>query len=145
MEKPKVMDRLLCGDVGYGKTEVALRAIFKAVMDGKAIDTDWTGTLQTGSVELTEVNEKAAAAGTQEKIDEIKGKLEAGEVHVFDTAAFTVDGKALDSYMADVDTDEAYEGDTEVISEGYFHESEYRSAPYFDLQIDGINLLDTKF
>jgi len=117
----------------------------KAVMDGKAIDTDWTGTLQTGSVELTEVNEKAAAAGTQEKIDEIKGKLEAGEVHVFDTAAFTVDGKALDSYMADVDTDEAYEGDTEVISEGYFHESEYRSAPYFDLQIDGINLLDTKF
>ena len=47
--------------------------------------------------------------------------------------------------MADVDTDEAYEGDTEVISEGYFHESEYRSAPYFDLQIDGINLLDTKF
>ncbi len=117
----------------------------KAAMDGTAIDTDWTGTLQTGSVELTEVNEKAAAAGTQEKIDEIKGKLEAGEVHVFDTTAFTVGGKALDSYMADVDTDEAYEGDTEVISEGYFHESEFRSAPYFDLQIDGINLLDTKF
>ncbi|MEG1193108.1 MAG: transcription-repair coupling factor [Clostridia bacterium] len=35
MEAPRVMDRLLCGDVGYGKTEVALRAIFKAVMDGK--------------------------------------------------------------------------------------------------------------
>jgi len=35
MEKPQVMDRLLCGDVGYGKTEVALRAIFKCVMDGK--------------------------------------------------------------------------------------------------------------
>lgn len=37
MESPKVMDRLLCGDVGFGKTEVALRAIFKAVMDGKQV------------------------------------------------------------------------------------------------------------
>ncbi len=37
MEKPMVMDRLLCGDVGYGKTEVALRAAFKAVMDGKQV------------------------------------------------------------------------------------------------------------
>ena len=37
MEKPKPMDRLLCGDVGYGKTEVALRAAFKAIMDGKQV------------------------------------------------------------------------------------------------------------
>ena len=35
MESPKVMDRLLCGDVGYGKTEIAMRAIFKAVQDSK--------------------------------------------------------------------------------------------------------------
>ncbi|NLC12190.1 MAG: transcription-repair coupling factor [Firmicutes bacterium] len=37
MEKPKPMDRLICGDVGYGKTEVALRAAFKAMMDGKQV------------------------------------------------------------------------------------------------------------
>ena len=37
MEKPKPMDRLICGDVGYGKTEVALRAAFKAVMAGKQV------------------------------------------------------------------------------------------------------------
>ena len=114
-------------------------------MKGENIDPDWTGTLETGSVVLTEVNEKAAAEGTAEKIEEVKAALQAGEVHVFDTATFTVEGKALESHQADVDTEPNYEADTEVISDGYFHESEYRSAPYFDLQIDGITLLDTKF
>ena len=122
-----------------------LEYAIKATMNGEAFDTDWSGTLATGSVALSEVNEQAAAAGTVEKIEEVKAQLEAGEVHVFDTAAFTVDGKALDSYLADVDTDEAYTGDTEVISDGYFHESEYRSAPYFDLRIDGITLLNEKY
>jgi transcription-repair coupling factor (superfamily II helicase) len=37
MEEPKPMDRLICGDVGYGKTEIAVRASFKAVMDGKQV------------------------------------------------------------------------------------------------------------
>ncbi|MCH8050836.1 MAG: transcription-repair coupling factor [Chloroflexi bacterium] len=37
MESPRPMDRLVCGDVGYGKTEVALRAAFKAVMDGRQV------------------------------------------------------------------------------------------------------------
>ena len=117
----------------------------KAAAAGEPIDTDWTGTLQTGSVELTEVNEKAAAEGTAEKIEEVKAQLESGEVHVFDTSAFKVKDKVQDSYMADVDTDADYTPDTEVIKDGYFHESEFRSAPYFDLQIDGINLLDTQF
>ena len=71
--------------------------------------------------------------------------LKDGSIHVFDTSTFTVEGKNLDSYLADVEADENYEHETEVISDGYFHESEYRSAPYFDLQIDGINLLDTNF
>ena len=116
-----------------------------ATMAGEAIDADWTGTLGTDSVLLTEVNEAVAAAGTQDKIDEVKAGLEDGTIHVFDTSTFTVSGEELDSYQADVDTDADYTPDTEVISGGYFHESEYRSAPYFDLQIDGINLLDTAF
>jgi transcription-repair coupling factor (superfamily II helicase) len=37
MEQPRPMDRLICGDVGYGKTEIAIRAAFKAVMDGKQV------------------------------------------------------------------------------------------------------------
>ena len=117
----------------------------QAVMDGSSIDTDWTGTLSTGSVELTDVNTDVAAKGTQDKIDEVKGKLEDGSLHVFDISTFTVDGAKLDSYKADVDTDADYTPDTEVVSDGYFHESEYRSAPYFDVKIDGIELLDTAF
>ena len=119
----------------------------KAVMDGKTIDADWTGTMKTGSVKLTDVNGKVAAAGTQAKLDEVKAKLEKGEIHVFDTNAFTVKGQKLTSYKADVDTDDAYTPDTEVIKDGYFHESEYRSAPYFDITdgFDGITLLDVNF
>ena len=116
-----------------------------ATQKGEKIDADWTGTLETGSVELTELNEDVAAKGTAEKLDEVKAALNDGKTHVFDASTFTVKGKKLDSYKADVDADEKFEGDTEVISDGFFHESEYRSAPYFDLQIDGINVLDTAF
>lgn len=122
-----------------------LEYAIKCVQEGKAIDVDWTGTIATNSVVLTDVNETAAAKGTQARIDEVKAELQAGTRHVFDTATFTVKGKTLDSYMADVDTDAKYTADTEVIADGYFHESEYRSAPYFDIQIDGITLLDTQF
>lgn len=116
----------------------------KAVMDGKKIDADWTGTLATNSVLLTDVNEKAAAPGTQKAIDEAKAKLEDGSLQVFDTNTFTVDGKKLDSYKADVDTDDKYTPDTEVIEDGAFKESKFRSAPYFDVKIDGIKLLNEK-
>ena len=117
----------------------------KACMNGEAIDTDWTGTLGTGSVVLSELNEKVAAAGTQEALDQVKAELEAGTRHVFDVTTFTVEGKQLDSYMADVDTDPDYTPDTEAIKDGYFAESSDRSAPYFNLYIDGITLLDQAF
>ena len=119
--------------------------VITSVMNGTEIPADWTGTLATGSVVLTDVNEKAAAAGTADKLAEVRKALEDGTTHVFDTATFTVGGETLTSYMADVDTDLDYTPDTEAISDGYLHESEYRSAPYFALQIDGINLLDVNF
>ena len=117
----------------------------KAVMDGTEIKTDWTGDLSTGSVVLEEINDAVAAKGTAEAIADAKAKLEKGEIHVFDCANFTVKGEHLTSYKADVDTDAAYTADTEVIKDGYFAESEFRSAPYFDLAIDGITRLDENF
>ena len=119
--------------------------VVNCVRNGEAIAADWTGTIATGSVVLTDINEQAAAAGTADKVAEVKADIESGKVHVFDTATFTVDGKTLDSYLADVDTDPDYTPDTEVIENGYFNESAKRSAPYFDLKIDGITLLDTAF
>ena len=114
-------------------------------MNGEAIATDWTGTIATGSVVLTDVNTTAAAPGTAEAIAKVTEELKNGTRHVFDTKNFTVGEKTLTSYKADVDTDAAYEKDTEVISGGVFFESKFRSAPYFDLQIDGITLLNTNF
>ena len=112
---------------------------------GETIDTDWTGTIATGSVKLTDINTKAAAEGTAEAIEAAKAKLISGELKVFDTDNFKVNGNTLTEYLADVDTDAAFTKDTNVIYDGYFHESEKRSAPYFDVEIDGITLLDRNY
>ena len=117
----------------------------KAAMNGEAIDADWVGTLENGGVALKELNEAVAAEGTAAKLEEVKAALLDGSLKVFDTATFTVGGETLTTYMADVDTDEAYAKDTEVVFGGFFHESEFRSAPYFDVQIDGIELLNAKY
>ena len=114
------------------------------VKDGKAIDTDWTGTLETGSVALTELG-KNVAEGTQAKLDEVITGLKDGSINVFDTTTFTVGGETISSYMADVDSDADYAKDTEVVEGGIFYESKFRSAPYFDARIDGITLLDEAY
>ena len=117
------------------------------VMNGEDIAADWCGTLENGAVSLTDLGTVAVAEGTAEKMEEVKAALIDGSLHVFDTETFTVNGAALDSYEADVDTDADYTPDHEVIVDGYFDESGegFRSAPYFDIQIDGITLLDTAF
>ena len=117
------------------------------VRDGKDIAADWCGTLENGAVVLTDLGTVAIAEGTAEKIEEVKAALIEGSLHAYDITTFTVDGAQLDSYMADVDTDADYTPDHEVIVDGFFNESgeAFRSAPYFDVKIDGITLLDTAF
>lgn len=119
--------------------------MIECVQNGKTIDTDWVGSIATGSVVLTDVNENAAAEGTADKIADVKAKLEDGSLKVFDTANFTVKGEKLTTYMADVDTDADYTADTEAIKDGIFEESTHRSAPYFNVEIDGITLLDRNY
>ena len=119
--------------------------IIKQVCTGAAIADDWTGTIATGSVVLTGINKTAAAEGTYEKIQEVAAKLQSGEIKVFDINTFTKGGEKVNSYLADVDTDAAFTADTEAIKDGYFAESSDRSAPYFDIRIDGITLLNEKF
>ena len=121
--------------------------IIKSVQNGEKIPTDYTGTIESGSVVLTELGKNAPAEGTQAKMDAVKAELQAGTRKVFDTTTFTVNGETVTTYMADVDTDAAYEGDHEVIANGAFNESAdgFRSAPYFDLRIDGITLLDESY
>ena len=114
------------------------------VKEGKEIATDWTGTIETGSVVLTDMG-KNVAAGTKEKLDSVIAGLKDGTINVFDTANFTVKGEKLTSYMADVDTDDKFTPDTEVIENGIFQESKFRSGPYFDARIDGITLLDENY
>lgn len=132
--------------------------IINAVANGEKIPADWTGTLENGAVQNTELNEAIAAPGTKEKLAEVYDKLVKKEIHVFDTSTFTVtvtdklnvnatvdsDGHLI-SYKADVDTDPNYAPDTEAVTNGYFDESTFRSAPYFDIQIDGIELLNSAF
>ena len=130
-------------------TKIDWTPYFKHIIDcaknNVPIETDWVGTISTGSVVMTDVNEDVAAAGTSERIEEIKQKFVSGELNVFDTETFTVNGEKISSYMADVDTDPDYTPDTEAIVGGIFQESVYRSAPYFDLRIDDIVLADEKY
>ncbi len=108
--------------------------------EGKTVEQDFCKGIADGSVEIIGLNDKVAAKGTEEKLKEVEAKIKSGEIKVFDTKTFTVKGQEITSYMADVDSDADFTPDTEVVSDGYFHESEKRSAPYFDLDIDGITI-----
>ena len=119
--------------------------IIKCVVKGEKIAADWCGGIAEGSVALTGINQDVAAKGTVEKIKETVEGIKNGTIKVFDTKNFTVEGKALTTYTADVDDMGDYKPDTEAIENGAFTESTKRSAPYFDLKIDGITRLNEEF
>ena len=108
------------------------------------VSTNWAKGYDDNAVGITDLGPDCAE-GTADNFAEIEAGLKDGSIHVFDTAAFTVGGEKVDSYEFDstiidfTTGDVVYPGETsEVITDGYFAESTVRSAPYFDLRIDGI-------
>ena len=117
----------------------------EAVANGKEFDQDWSKGLADGAVVLTELNEKIAAPGTAEKLAEVEAGLKDGSIKVFDTSTFTINGEPLTQAFA-LDTDGDFTPDKEeAVFDGAFHESYFQSAPYFALQIDGIEWLNSAF
>lgn len=103
-----------------------------SVINGYAFDTDWCQGYAEGADCITELGD-SVAEGTEEIVKEVEEAIIAGDLHVFDTSTWTVDGETLDTYE---------KNGIEYISDGYFHESEYGSAPAFDLIIDGITVAE---
>ena len=114
---------------------------FSCWLNGEDMMTDWTGGYNEGAVAITELG-KSVAPGTQEAVDAAIAAIKSGELHVFDASTFTIGGATPTSMIADVESDPAFTPDTECLIDGYFHESEFRSAPYFAESIDGINKLN---
>ena len=130
--------------------------IFAAVANGEEVEADYCGTLETGSVRLTEYNDANVTEEMKAKVEEVKEGLLDGSIKVFDTATFTVtpdraenafvtvevDAEGhLTSFTADAVADAAFTPDTESVIDGEVAESLHRSAPYFNIIIDGIEIV----
>ena len=130
--------------------------IFAAVANGEEVEADYCGTLETGSVRLTEYNDANVTEEMKAKVEEVKAGLLDGSIKVFDTATFTVtpdraenafvtvevDAEGhLTSFTADAVADAAFTPDTESVIDGEVAESLHRSAPYFNIIIDGIEIV----
>ena len=129
---------------------VLYQATLEAYLEGgnDAVPADYACGAAEGAQTISALG-PACAEGTAEKVEEVWATLADGSLKVFDTSKFTVDGATVDSYQVDLSiTDFAsgeviYQGQVvDAISDGAFQESVYRSAPYFDLRIDGITELN---
>ena len=128
-----------------------MQMAIEATMKGESFGTDLCFSMADGAVMLTELNPNVGAEGSVEKIQEVLAKLESGELHVFDTSTFTVNGMTAEEYVQTEDylQDTANGGFNAAVhqtaagyvTDGYFHESEFQSAPYFDLPVDGIDMI----
>ncbi len=117
----------------------------ECVVNGTELEQDWCHGMADGEVVMTPLNEAIAAPGTAEKLAEVEAGLKDGSIQVFDTSTFTVDGKTIDHAFA-VDTDGDFAADSEeAVFDGAFHESYFQSAPYFTLQIDGIEWINSAY
>ena len=124
---------------------VYFEEIIRAVANGESFPQDWCKGYGDGAVVLTKLNEAICAEGTAEKLAEVEAKLASGELQVFDTSTFTIEGKELTNAFA-LDTDGDFTPDSEeAVFDGAFHESYFQSAPYFALSIDGIEWLNSAF
>ena len=112
-------------------------------MNEKPLEKDYVGTIATGSVKLTSFS-KNCAKGTKEYVNNVKAEIENGTRHIFDVNTFTINGAAPTE--ENVAPNKTYTYDypegTLFLKNGYYNESVYRSAPSFDVTIDGITLLD---
>lgn len=122
------------------------------------LDYDLTGSILDGSVKTTDVG-SAAVSRSQAILNQTRNAIVAGDIDIFDTSTFTVNNAYADegfqskatidadghllTYMADVDGD--FAPDTQVVFDGAFQESKFRSAPYFDVEIDGITLKNRNY
>jgi len=141
---------------------------FECLLEGKDLETDWAKGYEEDAVKITDLGD-SCAEGTKEKVEEVIAGIKDGSIKVFDTSTFTVSEDnielTLEKSGAVVETDEdghmtsckedlsyydyssgspelVYEGETvEAVEDGAFVESEFRSAPYFNVRIDGITEL----
>lgn len=117
----------------------------ESVANGESFDQDWCHGMDMDAVIMTDLNEAIAAPGTAEKLTEVEAKIRSGELQIFDTSTFTIEGKVLESAFA-LDTDGDFAPDSEeAVFDGAFHESYFQSAPYFALRIDGIDWINEAF